>query len=114
MRTNHAETVGAHLGIIDKMTTNNKISSHIKQWHIEYDQNGFLSNEDWLLTADKTEDILQLSHVYQEGLILDVGFYQTSYKIYVIFKNDWDNPKEVFESNDTELVTNKLIKFICY
>ncbi|WP_370003324.1 hypothetical protein, partial [Winogradskyella sp.] len=66
------------------MIKNSKISSNINQWNIEYDQNEFVSNENWLVTAEKTEDILQLSHVYEEGPILDVGFYRKNYKIYVI------------------------------
>ncbi|WP_369996239.1 hypothetical protein [Winogradskyella sp.] len=94
------------------MIKNSKISSNINQWNIEYDQNEFVSNENWLVTAEKTEDILQLSHVYEEGPILDVGFYRKNYKIYVIYNNDWDNPKEVFESNITESITDKLYELI--
>ncbi|WP_046746274.1 hypothetical protein [Kordia zhangzhouensis] len=64
------------------MIKNSKISSNINQWNIEYDQNGFASDENWLITAEKKEDILQLSHIYQEGPVLDVGFYTENYKIY--------------------------------
>ncbi len=47
------------------------------------DLNGILEYtlENWLVTAKKTEDILQLSHIYQEEPILDVGFYTKNYKI---------------------------------
>ncbi|WP_299216514.1 hypothetical protein [uncultured Dokdonia sp.] len=94
------------------MIKNSKISSNINQWNIEYDQNGFVSDENWLVTAEKTEDILQLSHIYHEGPILDLGFYTENYKIYVIYDNDWDKPKEVFESKITESVTEKLDELI--
>ncbi|WP_027127298.1 hypothetical protein [Gelidibacter mesophilus] len=94
------------------MIKNSKISSNINQWNIEYDQNGFVSDENWLVTAEKTEDILQLSHIYQEGPILDVGFYRENYKIYVIYDNDWDKPKEVFESQKTEFIEDKLYELI--
>ncbi len=94
------------------MIKNSKISSNINQWNIEYDQNGFVSDENWLITAEKTEDILQLSHIYQEGPILDVGFYTENYKIYVIYDNDWEKPKEVFESKIAESITEKLYELI--
>ena len=94
------------------MIKNSKISSNINQWNIEYDQNGFASDENWLVTAEKTEDILQLSHIYQQGPILDVGFYRENYKIYVIYDNDWDKPKEVFKSKTVESVTEKLYELI--
>ena len=94
------------------MIKNSKISSNINQWNIEYDQNGFVSDENWLISAEKTEDILQLSYIYQEGPILDVGFYTDNYKIYVIYDNDWDKPKEVFESQKTEFIEEKLYELI--
>lgn len=94
------------------MIKNSNISGNINQWNIEYDQNGFLSNKNWLITAEKTEDILQLSHVYQEGPILDVGFYKENYKICVIYDNEWENPKEVFESDKAEFTQNKLYELI--
>jgi hypothetical protein len=94
------------------MVLNNKIPSDINQWHVEYDQNGFLKNENWLKESYPTEDILQLSHVYEDGPILDVGFYGGKFKIYVIYDKDWDNPKEFFESSDPEIVTNKVYEFL--
>ncbi|WP_100616392.1 hypothetical protein [Confluentibacter citreus] len=94
------------------MIKNSKISSNINQWNIEYDQNGFMLNENWLVTAEKTEDILQLSHIYEEGPILDVGFYRENYKIYVIYDNDWEKPKEVFESNKKEFIEDKFYELI--
>ena len=75
-------------------------------WNIEYDQSGFTLNTDWLILAKKTEDILQLGHIYADGPILDVGFYEKSYKVYIIYNNDWDKPTEVFESQETELIAN--------
>jgi hypothetical protein len=71
-----------------------------------------VSDENWLVTAEKTEDILQLSHIYQDGPILDVGFHTENYKIYVIYDNDWDEPKEVFESQKTEFIEDKLYELI--
>ena len=94
------------------MIKNRKISRNINQWNIDYDQNGFVSNEDWLLTAEKTEDILQLSHIYDEGPILDVGFYVKNFKIYVIYNYDWEKPAEIFESVQPELVSDKLYELI--
>ncbi|WP_299385579.1 hypothetical protein [uncultured Lacinutrix sp.] len=94
------------------MINNSKISKNINQWHIEYDQNEFLSNENWLATAEKAEDILQLSYINKKGPILDVGFYRECYKIYVIYNNDWEKPKEVFESNKTEFIESKLYELI--
>jgi len=94
------------------MIKNSKISSNINQWNIEYDQNEFISNKNWLVTAEKTEDILKLSHIYQEGPILHVGFYKENYKIYVIYDNDWEKPKEVFESQKTEFLEDKLYEWI--
>lgn len=94
------------------MIKNSKISNNINQWHIEYDQNGFVSDENWLVTAEKTEDILKLSHVYEEGPILNVGFYTDNYKIYVIYDNDWDKPNEVFESQKIEFIEDKLYELI--
>ena len=94
------------------MIKNSKISSNINQWNIEYDQNRFVDNENWLVSAEKTEDILQLSNIFKENVIIDIGFYSENYKIYVIYNNDWDNPKEVFESNKTELIEYKLNKLI--
>ena len=84
----------------------------IRDRNIDYDQNGFVSNEDWLLTAEKTEDILQLSHIYDEGPILDVGFYVKNFKIYVIYNYDWEKPAEIFESVQPELVSDKLYELI--
>ncbi|WP_299436691.1 hypothetical protein [uncultured Maribacter sp.] len=43
---------------------------------------------------------------------MDVGFYRENYKIYVIYDNDWENPKEVFESQKTELIENKVYEWI--
>ncbi len=94
------------------MATNIKIPGNINQWKIENDQNEFFSNENWLLNAKKTEDILQLSHIYQNGLILDLGFYRNNFKIYVIYDYDWENPKEVYESKEAKLVTEKLYELI--
>lgn len=58
----------------------------------------------------KTEYILQLSHLYEKGLTLDVGFYRESYKIYVIYDYDWEKPKEVFESSEARFIMKKMIR----
>ena len=94
------------------MALNDKVPSDINQWHVDYDQNEFLKNENWLKDAYPTEDILQLSHVYEDGPIIDVGFYVEKFKIYVIYDKDWDNPKEIFESSDPEDVTEKVYEFL--
>ncbi len=57
------------------MVLKDKIPSNINQWHVDHDQNEFFKNENWLTEAYPTEDILQLSHVYVDRPIIDVGFY---------------------------------------
>lgn len=94
------------------MSHNNKISANINQWHVDYDQNEFLKDENWLKDSYPTEDILQLSHIDIDGPILDVGFYRDSFKIFIIYDKDWENPKEVFESSDPDIVSNKVYEYI--
>ena len=94
------------------MVLNNKISKNINQWQIDYDQNEFLKDENWLKNSYTTEDILQLSHIDTDGLILDVGFYGDRFKILIIYNKDWENPKEVFESSNPDIVSNKVYEFI--
>ena len=94
------------------MIRNTKIPGDINQWHVDHDQNGFLKNENWLKDAYPTEDILQLSHVFGDGPILDVGFYTDRFKVYIIYDKDWENPREVFESSDPEVVSEKVYEFI--
>jgi len=94
------------------MVLNDKIPNDINKWHVNYDQNDFLKNVNWLKDAFPTEDILQLRHVYVDGPILDVGFYEDRIKIYIIYDKDWDNPKEIFESSDPEIITVKVYEFI--
>ncbi len=94
------------------MILNDNIPNEINQWHINFDHNKFFINENWLKHAYPTEDILQLSHVYEGGYIIDVGFYGEIFKIYIISDKDWDNPKEIFESSDPETVTEKVYEFI--
>ena len=65
------------------MIKNSKISGSINQRNIGYDQNWFVSDKNWLITAEKTENILQLSHIYQNRPILDIRFYSENYNIYI-------------------------------
>ncbi|CAL2075574.1 conserved protein of unknown function [Tenacibaculum sp. 190524A02b] len=94
------------------MIKNLKISSSINQWHIEYDPNGFIDSENWLNNAEKTEDMLQLSHVYADGPVIDVGFYGELYKIFVIYNENWEDPKEVFESKNMDLISDKVYELM--
>lgn len=77
---------------------NPRLPAALNQWHVEFDPYGFANNADWLKQADKTEDILQLAHVYSDGPIIDVGFYPEQFRSFVIKNEDWANPIEVFES----------------
>lgn len=94
------------------MVLNKKISDSIDQWHVEFDLNGFVHDEHWLKNADRTEDILQLRHVFGDGPVLDVGYYGDRYRIYLIYDMDWDHPAEVFESTDPEVVANMVYEFM--
>ena len=94
------------------MVLNDKIPNNINQWHVDYGQNEFLTNKNWLKDAFPTEDILQLSHIYRDGPVLDVGFYEDRFKIYIIYDKDWENPKEVFESSNPEIVTENVYELL--
>ncbi len=94
------------------MTTNTKLPPSIDQWRIEFDPNYIVSDENWLTTAEETEDILQLQHKFIEGLIVDVGFYVDRYKIYIVHNRAWDKPTEVFESRNTEEIMDKVYELI--
>jgi hypothetical protein len=94
------------------MFTNKKISENINQWNIEYDPYGFSTDENWLKKAEKTEDILQICHINGDGPVIDVGFYRVSFKIYVIYGTDWENPKELFESKDIKKLSEKIYDLI--
>jgi hypothetical protein len=63
---------------------NHDLPADINLWHIEHNPYGFASNENWLETAAKTEDILQLAHVYTDGPVIDVGFYADRFKVLII------------------------------
>ena len=94
------------------MILNKQIPNEISQWQAEHNQNEFLTNENWLRDAYPTEDILQIQHKTSDGPVLDVGFYGSKYKIYVIYDQDWDNPAEVFESADSDLVSGKVYELL--
>ena len=94
------------------MTTNRKITSDINQWHIDHDPYGFIQSEEWLLKAEKTEDILQLQHVYADGPILDVGWYNGVFRVMVILNDNWEQPIEQAESKLESVVSEIVYKFI--
>lgn len=83
---------------------NPDLPSAINQWHIVFDPYGFSLKSSWLEDAEKTEDILQLAHVYDNGPVIDVGFYRNRYKVYVIKDQDWDEPIEEFESRSCDKI----------
>jgi len=80
----------------------------INQWHVEYDPYGFTKSANWLSSAEKTEDILQLAHIYADGPIVDVGFYSGLFKVLIIRDSDWDNPYESFASTSFLEITTWL------
>jgi hypothetical protein len=87
---------------------NTDLPPAINQWHVEYDPFGFTKSSGWLTSAEKTEDILQLAHIYGDGPIVDVGFYSGLFKVLVIRNNDWDDPHESFASASTKEITTWL------
>ncbi len=94
------------------MIRNKRISSNINQWQVEFDPYGFTENEDWLVNAEKTEDILQLSHIYGDGPLLDVRYYNGVYKAMVILNSDWDSPLENEDSQETNIIVNAIYRWI--
>lgn len=95
------------------MKINNKdIPDSIEKWTNTFDSNNFLTDSEWLNKAELTEDILQLEHVDSNGPAIDVGFYNKTFKIYVIYNSDWENPKELFESDSIEFINNKIYELI--
>ena len=71
------------------MISNKRIPDSINQWNIEYDPYGFSKEETWLEAAELTEDILQLQHIYADGPVLDVGWYNGIYRAVVVMDKDW-------------------------
>lgn len=94
------------------MILNSKITSDINQWHIAHDPYGFTQNEDWLRKAEKTEDILQLQHVYAEGPILDVGWYNGIYRAVIVVEENWEEPIEKVESESENVVSDMVYKWL--
>jgi hypothetical protein len=91
---------------------NKFINSNINQFDIEWDPYGFTNNDKWFLDVEKTEDILQLAHIYSEGPIIDLGWYRNTFKIHVVKNCDWDNPVEVIENRTAEDSANNIYKLI--
>ena len=85
---------------------NLRLPAAINQWHVEFDPYGFANQVDWLKQAERTEDILQLAHVYSDGPIIDVGFYAHVFRACVIRNGDWDDPVESFESESEGEIEN--------
>ena len=85
---------------------NRRLPAAINQWHVEFDPYGFAKQAGWLKQAERTEDILQLAHVYSDGAIIDVGFYSQVFRAYVIRSGNWDDPVEVFESTSEGDIEN--------
>ncbi len=52
------------------------------------------------------EDMFQAE--YPGGILLDVGYYQDRFKIYLIFEYDWEHPLAVYECESPE----ELLKFM--
>lgn len=94
------------------MISNKHISDSINQWSIEYDPYGFAKEELWLEGAELTGDILQLQHIYDNGPVLDVGWYDGVYRAVVIIDKDWENPIEVIESTGTSKITKALYSWL--
>lgn len=77
---------------------NHRLPAAINNWHVRFDPYGFAIHADWLKQAEKTEDILQLAHVYSDGPIIDVGFYSHVFRVCIIRNGNWEDPIETFES----------------
>lgn len=84
---------------------NPDLPSEINQWHVVHDPYGFAESVEWLTFAERTEDILQLGHVYADGPIVDVGFYSDRYRVLVIRDGNWDSPHESYESPSCSEIT---------
>lgn len=90
---------------------NLRIPNSINQWLIEFDPYGFTREEGWLESAEKTEDILQLAHVYADGPIIDVGWYAGLFRA-VVVRGDWTKPIETVESKDAALIEITVYKWL--
>lgn len=87
---------------------NFQIPDAINQWSIDHDPYEFIKTSDWLDLANKVEDILQISHVYADGPIIDVGYYSDNFVAQVIAHNNWVEPIEKFVSHDTNKINRWL------
>ncbi len=92
--------------------SNKSIQDDINKWTIISNPYGFSDSVKWLSEAEKVEDILQLEHNNTNGLILDVGFYNEEYKVFIIKDWNWEKPIECFSSKLINEVTEKVYFFI--
>jgi hypothetical protein len=56
------------------------------------------------------EDIIQVSHL-TKNIILDIGYYDTSYCLYFVTNNDWSNPL-VIEKKDLQSIITIIINIM--
>ncbi len=81
-------------------------------WDVEFDPYGFLEHENWLENSEKTEDILQVHHIFAVGPILDVGWYENTYRVVVVLEGGWDKPIESFQSTIQSEIKNAVYNYL--
>ena len=60
---------------------------------------------------EQSEDIFQAKNE-TDDIIIDLGWYKTTYRIYVIKGQDWREPIETVEFKDYDLIKLELTKVI--
>ena len=81
------------------MNQNNKEENFWNQFN---SSGGIVKYADTVLKEDMFQE------EYPEGVLLDAGYYQDRFKIYVISGYDWEHPLAVYECKTPE----KLLKFM--
>ena len=91
---------------------NSNIPASVNQWNVEFDPYEFVEKENWLEEAAKVEDILQIEHVYGDGPVIDVGYYNGKYQGFLILANDWKNPLDSVKSESPKEVSDKVYEWL--
>ena len=63
------------------------------------------------LDVTRKEDMLQVE--YPNGLLLDMGWYQNRYIIFVIHNFDWTHPVQQYETTETNQLPALLTEAVC-
>lgn len=70
----------------------------LANWRVDFDPYGLMQDLHALAQAPPVEDILQLSQQNDPSRILDLGYYQDRYRLFVIADYDWQQPLAQFEA----------------